>query len=66
MNWCRENLTAEKIETTLTEEGLSEEEKYFKRTEQMKTLISHSFINIEEGFLDNLIDEFYPELFEGK
>ena len=66
MNWCRENLTAEKIETALTEEGLSEEEKYFKRTEQMKTLISHSFINIEEGFLDNLIDEFYPELFEGK
>lgn len=66
MNWCRENLTAEKIEKTQAEEGLSEEEKYFKRTEQMKTLISHSFMNIEEGFLDNLIDEFYPEIFEGK
>ncbi len=64
LHWCRDNLTAEKIEETLILEGLSEEEKYFRRTERIRALISHSFINIEEGFLDNLIDEFYPELFK--
>lgn len=64
LHWCRDNLTAEKIEEPLVPEGLSEEEKYFRRTERIRALISHSFINIEEGFLDNLIDEFYPELFK--
>ena len=64
MGWCRENLTAEKIDNALPVEDITEEEKYFKRTEQIRECISHSFLNIEEGFLDNLIDEFYPEIFE--
>lgn len=64
MNWCRENLTAENIDNGLSLADTAEEEKYFKRTELIRERISHSFINIEEGFLDNLIDEFYPEIFE--
>lgn len=63
VNWCRENLTAEVIDASLSMEGLSEEEKYFRRTECIKEQISGKFINIEEGFLDNLIDGFYPEIF---
>lgn len=63
MEWCRENLTAEQIDDTLALETLSEEEKYFRRTEHIKALISRNFINIDDGFLDNLIDEFYPEIF---
>ena len=63
MEWCRDRLTAEQIDDTLTLETLTEEEKYFRRTEHIKNLISHNFINIDEGFLDNLIDEFYAEIF---
>ena len=63
MEWCRDRLTAEQIDDPLTLETLTEEEKYFRRTEHIKNLISHNFINIDEGFLDNLIDEFYAEIF---
>lgn len=63
MNWCRENLTAQKVDEAIPEEELSEEEKYFKRTEYIRNQIGQKFINIDEGFLDYLIDEFYPEIF---
>lgn len=69
MRWCGEYLTAEKVDEmfaqeSFTKEELSDEEKYFKRTEYMRYLISQKFINIEGGFLDNLIDELYPGIFE--
>lgn len=63
MSWCRENLSVEGIDTAVAGEELSEEEKYFKRTEYIRNQIGQKFINIEEGFLDYLIDEFYPEIF---
>lgn len=64
MGWCRESIRAQEIDTQISEAGLSEEEKYFKRTELIKKQISEKFLNIEDGFLDHLVDEFYPELFE--
>lgn len=64
MNWCRESIRAEEIDAQISEGNLSEEEKYFRRTELIKGRISEKFLNIEEGFLDHLVDEFYPELFE--
>lgn len=64
MSWCRDSLTAQEVDETFSGETLFEEEKYFRRTAFIKTKISRKFINIESGFLDNLIDEFYPELFE--
>jgi len=63
MDWCRTHLTAKEVDDALALEGLSEEEKYFRRTEHMKNLVSRNFLNIDDGFLDYLIDEFYPEIF---
>lgn len=63
MNWCRSNLNAEVIDAELSEEDGTEEEKYFKRTEYIRNEIGQKFINIEDGFLEQLIDEFYPEIF---
>ncbi len=40
---------------------------YFKRTECLKKIISNKFVNIDPGFLDNLIDEeLYDQIFSGK
>lgn len=64
-NWCAENLKAEQIDNELfAGEELSEEQKYFKRTDKMKQLIENKFMNLDEAFLDNFIDEYYQELFE--
>lgn len=63
-NWCVENLQAQKIDAALDDPEAVPEEKYLKRCEQMKKLISTQFMNLDEGFLERFIDEFYPEIFE--
>lgn len=63
-SWCAENLKAEQIDAGLFEgEELPEEQKYFKRTDKMKQMIEGKFMNLDEAFLDNFIDEYYQELF---
>jgi len=62
--WCEENLGAEQIDEGLFgEEDLSEEQKYFVRTDKMKQVIESKFMNLEEAFLDHFIDEYYQEIF---
>ncbi len=46
------------------EENLPEEVKYFKRCEAMKQIIRHSYGNLDEGYLDRLIEELYQYLYE--
>lgn len=61
--WCRDNLNAESIDEGLFEEEISSEEKYFKRTCIMKEKIEKQFLNLDEAFLDELIDGIYNEIF---
>ncbi len=62
--WCMENLTADNIDDGLFTVEISEEVKYFKRAEQMKKKISETYINLEDGFLDAIVEELYPSIFE--
>jgi len=64
--WCLSDLSAEKIDALYAEEAerLSEEMKYFRRTELMKKRISEKFLNLDEAYLEHFIDEIYPEIFE--
>lgn len=64
IRYCRENIRADEIDRrsqVLSEEA--EELRYFKRTEEMKRCISENFLNLEEGYLDNFVDEIYPQIF---
>ncbi len=69
-NWCQENIKAEELDRQLFSEeeeaGLSEEIKYFKRTDRIRQMLSKQFINLEEGYLERLIDEVYPDFFENE
>ena len=40
---------------------LSEEELFFKRTEKLKKMITEQFGNIDEAFLDSLVESYYDE-----
>ncbi len=62
--WCRDNLHAEEIDRELFEEGIPEEQKYFRRTDQMKKIINDKFMNLDEALLEHFVDEYYQELFE--
>lgn len=62
--WCRENLTAERVDASIEELPASEEERYFKRTERIRSMIADNFLNLEPGYLENFVDEIYPEYFD--
>lgn len=68
--WFVEYVTAEKIDDGLfTEEeaDLSEEQKYFKRFDRMKELLSERFLNLNEGYVDRFLDKHYQDIFgDGK
>ncbi len=62
--WCKENLKAETIDEGLfAEEDITGEEKYFKRTQVMKEKIKKQFLNLDDAFLDDLVDGIYSEIF---
>lgn len=67
--WCAENLDAAAIDSLLvsdeeTMEELSEEEKYYRRTEKIKSLIEDKFMNLDEAFVEDFVDGYYQELYE--
>lgn len=68
--WCEKNLSAGQIDDGLfddsAEQGIAEEQKYFKRSDRMKSIISDNFMNLDEAFLEHFVDEYYQELFENK
>jgi len=62
--WCVENLTKEKVDENLFSEEVSEEMKYFVRMGKMKQMVGEVYLNLEDGFLDSILEEFYPTIFE--
>lgn len=67
--WCTENLHAAAIDSLLiseeeTMDKLSDEEKYYRRTEKMKAIIVDKFMNLDEAFVEDFVDGYYQELYE--
>ena len=62
--WCVTNMEREKIDQELELSGVQEELKYFQRIDCMKQMIVRQFMNLDEAYLDRLIEEVYPEIFE--
>ena len=60
-SWVKENLHTEQMDADIEE--ASEELLYFLRTEKMKEMITHKFLNLDAAFLDSFIDDIYPEIF---
>ncbi|MBQ4529553.1 MAG: hypothetical protein IJA36_02920 [Lachnospiraceae bacterium] len=61
--WFKKSFDTFVIDTDI-EEDLEEEIKYFKRCEAMKQIIKQSYGELDEGYLDRLIDELYQYLYE--
>ena len=62
--WCVENMKKEQVDERCGLAGQPEELKYFQRFDYMKKGIEKQFVNLDEGYLDRLIEEIYPEIFE--
>lgn len=78
LNWCLENLNGQTVDAGIwgagtdggaeEEDGqrLSEELKYFKRTAAIREAISQKFMNLDDAFVEQLIDDFYGKIYEEK
>lgn len=62
--WCTASLSREEIDRVLNLEGQQEELKYFQRIDYVKEMIKKQFMNLDESYLDRLIEEVYPDIFE--
>lgn len=62
--WCLGNMEKDKIDQELELAGVQEELKYFQRIDYMKRMVGRQFMNLDEAYLDRLVDEVYPEIFE--
>ena len=58
LDWCKENLDAKEIDSNVCAGGESEEILYFKRMSYIKAKLNHQFVNLDQGFLDRLIDDY--------
>lgn len=63
--WCVVELEHDIIDAKLGLDGQPDELKYFHRIEYMKKMIQNQFMNLDEGYLDRMIEEVYPDIFEG-
>lgn len=56
LEWCRDNLDASEIDSKV---GGSDgtEVQYFKRMSYIKAKLNHQFVNLDQGFLDRLLDD---------
>lgn len=63
--WCDENITAEAVDASIPDLPDAEEARYFRRTERIRAMISENFLNLEAGYLENFVDEIYPQFFGG-
>jgi hypothetical protein len=65
--WCFENLKAEAVDKEVFVEGeveiINEEVKYFRRVDWINEILSSQFLNLEEGYLERVIDDVYGEIF---
>lgn len=66
LKWCAENVTAEKVNAQIENAAeMPDEILYFTRYELIKKMMNHQFMNLDQGFLEKLIDdELYDMVFD--
>lgn len=62
--WCLNNLIKEDIDKELFKEEVAEEMKYFVRMDKMKQMVEKVYGNSEDGFLESILEDLYPDIFE--
>ena len=64
--WCDDNMNKEIVDSIFknSKENMPDELKYFKRTAYMKEMITRTFINLDDSFLDHIVEEYYQKLFD--
>ena len=68
LEWCRDSLHKDELDQQIgAEEIATDEILYLKRFECLKIKLNHQFMNLDQGFLEKLIEDYvYDIVFEEK
>lgn len=67
LEWCRQNFDGQEIDSEIGIGDDSEEVRYFNRTAYLREKLNHQFVNLDQDFLDQFIDDqVYGMVFEEK
>lgn len=62
--WCLQNLNQEDIDNNFDFKDVPDELKYFQRFSYVKEKINSQFLNLDDLYLDRLVEELYSDIFE--
>lgn len=67
LDWCRQNFDGQEIDREIGLDGDSGEVCYFNRTAYIRDRLNHQFVNLDQDFLEQFIDDqVYGMVFEEK
>lgn len=64
--WLSENVDPDAVDKELSLEELPDEIKYFQRFDHVKNTLQQKFVNLDEAYVERLVEEMYGQLFEGR
>lgn len=64
--WILENVDPDVVDRELSLEELPDEIKYFQRFDYVKNTLQQKFVNLDEAYVERLVEEMYGQLFEGR
>lgn len=64
--WLLENVDPDAVDRELSLEELPDEIKYFQRFDHVKNTLQQKFVNLDEAYVERLVEEMYEQLFEGR
>jgi hypothetical protein len=63
MAWLEENITAEDVDSSFDTSEISEEMKFFERSDYIKSAISAQFDGLSDEFTENLAEQYIEKIF---
>lgn len=67
LEWCRQNFDGQEIDREIGIDDDSKEVRYFNRTAYLRERLNHQFVNLDQDFLEQFIDDqVYGMVFEEK
>lgn len=64
IKYFTDNYSSEQIDSEINASSLSEGEAYYKRSDKIRSVISENFDNIDDSYMDHLIELVYEKIFE--
>ena len=64
LGWLNDNVTTTDIDSSFDSAELTEEMKYFERSDYIKKAVNEHFDGLDDEFVDNIADQYIEKMFQ--